>query len=227
MTFQCYLRTLRLGQAFGRIRYGEKVIEAAYNSGYESLSGFGESFRNIIGFSPRDSVVQKLIVITRLTTSLGPMLAGVVDDRLCLLEFVGRRMLETQMKRLNSRLNARCMPGQHPLFNELNRQLQAYFDSRLKIFDLPLILPGTDFQKMTWQGLMQIPYGETRSYQEQAAFIGRPKAVRAVASANGDNRIGIIIPCHRVIGKDGKLAGYGGGLWRKKRLLELERSHQA
>ncbi|MFH2000238.1 MAG: methylated-DNA--[protein]-cysteine S-methyltransferase [Planctomycetota bacterium] len=222
MTFQCYLRTLRLGQAFGRIRYGEKVIDAALDSGYESLSGFTESFKNTTGFSPRQSRRQNLITITRILTPLGPMLAGAVDAGICLLEFVDRRMLETQLRRLNALLHAKCVPGTHEQFVALHLQLKEYFAGTRMSFDLPLVLPGTPFQQSVWEGLRKIPYGATRSYQEQAESLDNPNAVRAVAKANGDNRIGIVVPCHRVIGKDGSLTGYGGGLWRKQYLLDHE-----
>jgi len=224
-TFQSYLRTLRIGQAFGRIRYGEKVIDAAFDSGYESLSGFTESFKSTVGCSPNQSHYRNLITITRIQTPLGPMLAGATDQGICLLEFVDRRMLETQLKRLNTLLQARCVPGNHQHFEALNVQMTEYFAGTRRTFELPLVLPGTPFQKSVWKALRTIPYGTTRSYQEQAEFLGKPAAIRAVGKANGDNRIGIIIPCHRVIGKNGKLVGYGGGLWRKKYLLEHELKH--
>jgi AraC family transcriptional regulator of adaptative response/methylated-DNA-[protein]-cysteine methyltransferase len=104
----------------------------------------------------------------------------------------------------------------------LSKQLKQYFAGTLTEFTVPLDLPGTEFQQQVWHVLQTIPFGKTRSYQQQAEAINNPKAVRAVAKANGDNRISIIIPCHRVIGKNGQLTGYGGGLWRKQRLLELE-----
>ncbi len=226
MTFQGYLRTLRIGQAFGRIRHGEKIIDTAFDSGYESLSGFGETFKSITGFPPNKSRSGRLITVTRILTPLGPMLAGAVDDGIVLLEFIDRRMIETQFKRLGHHLNAAFVPGEHPLFDPLNRQLNEYFDGKRQQFDIPLVLPGTPFQQAVWKALQTIPYGTTRSYQEQAEMLGRPEAVRAVARANGDNRIGIIIPCHRVIGKNGKLTGYGGGLWRKQHLLDLERENR-
>jgi len=225
ITFQSYLRTLRIGQAFGRIRYGEKVIDAAFDSGYESLSGFTESFKSTVGCSPNQSHHRNLITITRIQTPLGLMLAGATDQGICLLEFVDRRMLETQLKRLNTLLQARCVPGNHQHFEALNVQMKEYFAGTRRTFDLPLVLPGTPFQQSVWKALRTIPYGTTRSYQEQAEFLGKPAAIRAVGKANGDNRIGIIIPCHRVIGKNGKLVGYGGGLWRKKYLLEHELKH--
>ena len=222
MTFQSYLRTLRISGAFGRIRQGGKVIDAAFESGYESLSGFADSFKKTTGIPPSKSAGRQLINITRIPTPLGPMLAGATDEGVCLLEFVDRRMIETQLKRLKKYINAELLSGKNRHFDTLEKQLKEYFDGRRKEFDIPLVAPGTPFQKKVWDALMKIPYGETRSYSEQAKAIGNPKAVRAVAKANGDNRIGIIIPCHRVIGSDGELTGYGGGLWRKRYLLNLE-----
>ena len=131
-------------------------------------------------------------------------------------------MLETQLARLRKLLDIELIPGDSPHFDELRRQLEEYFDGQRTSFDVPLMVPGTPFQQTAWEALRTIPHGETRSYQQQAEAIGRPEAVRAVARANGDNRIAILIPCHRVIGKNGKLTGYGGGLWRKKALLDLE-----
>jgi AraC family transcriptional regulator, regulatory protein of adaptative response / methylated-DNA-[protein]-cysteine methyltransferase len=222
MTFQTYVRTLRIGQAFGRIQYGGKVIDAAFESGYDSLGGFTESFKKTTGFSPNSSKHNQLITITRILTPLGPMLAGATDNGVCLLEFIDRKMLEMQLSRLKRMLKAELVPGSNRHFEALHRQVQEYFAGKRKEFILPLVMQGTPFQQEVWKALQAIPYGETRSYQEQAEMLGKPRAVRAVAQANGDNRISIIIPCHRVIGKDGKLVGYGGGLWRKKFLLDLE-----
>jgi AraC family transcriptional regulator of adaptative response/methylated-DNA-[protein]-cysteine methyltransferase len=223
MTFQGYLRTLRIGMAFGRIRYGETVVATAYDSGYESLSGFADSFKKTTGFSPNKSGQKELVFVTRILTPLGPMLAGANEDGVCLLEFVDRRMLETQLARLRKYLGAEIVPGKHAHLQTLNRQLKQYFEGKRKDFSLPLLLLGTPFQKRVWSVLQDIPYGTTRSYKAQAEMLGAPTAVRAVARANGDNKIAIIIPCHRVIGADGNLTGYGGGLWRKKYLLELEK----
>jgi AraC family transcriptional regulator of adaptative response/methylated-DNA-[protein]-cysteine methyltransferase len=131
-------------------------------------------------------------------------------------------MLETQLSRLSKLLNAKIVPGYHNHFDRLNEQLAEYFSGKRKEFDVPFVLPGTPFQKKVWAGLRAIPYGCTRSYKEQAEAIEASKAVRAVAKANGDNRIAILIPCHRVIGANGELVGYGGGLSRKQYLLKLE-----
>jgi AraC family transcriptional regulator of adaptative response/methylated-DNA-[protein]-cysteine methyltransferase len=224
MTFQEYLRLLRIGQAFGRIKHGEKVVSTAFESGYQSLSGFADSFRKTADFSPSQSQDHHLIPTTRILTPLGPMLAGATDDGVCLLEFIDRRMLQTQLRRLCKLLNAKFVPGFHKLFEPLSKQLEEYFAGTRQEFDIPLVLPGTPFQNKVWAGLQTIPYGSTRSYKEQAEAIGSPNAIRAVAKANGDNRITILIPCHRVIGANGELVGYGGGLSRKQYLLKLESS---
>lgn len=224
MTFQAYLRMLRINNAFGQIKYGERVTDTAFDTGYESLSGFGEIFKKTTGFAPVESPGKNVVTITRMTTPLGPMLAGATDEGICLLEFTDRRMLETQISRLKKQLKAEFIPGHHPHFKLLNEELQKYFDQKLNCFTVPLVLPGTEFQQKVWSELQKIPPGETRSYKQQAENIGQPSAVRAVSRANGDNRIAIIIPCHRVIGADGQLTGYGGGLWRKQWLLDHEKN---
>lgn len=224
MTFQAYQRFMRINSAIGKIRLGDKVIEAAFDSGYESLSAFNHSFKKATGFSPQQSLSRRVVDITRILTPLGPMIAGATDQGLCLLEFADRRMLETQFKILGKLLDARLMPGQNPIFELLGEQMNEYYIGQRTKFDIPLELPGSEFQRGVWKVLRDIPYGKTRSYKEQAMAIGAPNAVRAVGRANGENRVAIIIPCHRVIGSDGQLTGYGGGLWRKKYLLEMETS---
>jgi AraC family transcriptional regulator of adaptative response/methylated-DNA-[protein]-cysteine methyltransferase len=151
------------------------------------------------------------------------MVVGATPDALCLLEFDEPDKLEGQIQRLRSRLDAVVVPGQTELTRQATTQIAEFFAGSRTEFTVPLRTAGTPFQEAVWAELLTIPYGETRSYGEQARGIGRPEAVRAVARANGANRIAIIIPCHRVIGADGTLTGYGGGLWRKRRLLELER----
>jgi AraC family transcriptional regulator, regulatory protein of adaptative response / methylated-DNA-[protein]-cysteine methyltransferase len=224
ITFQAYLRALRLNQAIGQIKQNNSVTKAAFDIGYESLSGFNDAFKKLTGLSPVKSKQTTLITVSRVLTPLGPMIAGVSEQAVCLLEFSDRRMLETQFKRLVKLKNAVFAPGKHPLLSELKFQLDEYFAGKRKNFNIPLDFEGTKFQQLVWQALIKIPVGETKSYQAQAEAIGRPKATRAVAKANGDNRIAIIIPCHRVVGKNGSLTGYGGGLWRKQRLLELEQN---
>jgi len=222
LTFQAYARTLRIGAAFGRIKHGETATNAAFDHGWDSLSGFGEAFRKVLGGPPTRTRTATLAV-TRIETPLGPLLAGATDEGICLLEFVDRRMIETQLGRLGRLLRAVLVPGTSRHFDRLAEELKRYFGGDLRRFASPLDLRGTEFQTKVWSGLLAIPYGETRSYAEQARRIGAPSAVRAVARANGDNRIAIVVPCHRVVGADGSLTGYGGGLWRKRWLLDLER----
>ena len=158
-----------------------------------------------------------------LKTPLGDMLAGATGDAICLLEFNDRNRLERQSKTVRELFLMPLLPGEHALFALLREQLAQYFDGNLTVFDIPLSYPGTNFQCKVWQALRDIPYGRTMSYGEVAQTIGKPGVARAVGAANGSNRIAIIIPCHRVIAAGGGPGGYGGGLWRKLRLLELER----
>lgn len=226
MTFQSYLRTLRINEAFGKIKFDDdKIIDAAFSSEYESLSGFNTTFKKITGFVPNKSKENNIIQITRITTPLGPMLAGSSKNKICLLEFVDRRMLETQLKRISKIFKAVLVPGNNIIFHNLKKQLDEYFNGTRKIFDIPILTNGTNFQMKVWEALNEIPYGKTVSYKDQAVKIGNPKAVRAVGKANGDNRISILIPCHRVIGSNGSLINYGGGIWRKHFLLNLEKEN--
>ena len=225
MTFHGYLRTLKISDAFGRLKYGDKVIDVAYDSGYESLSGFTDLYKKTTGSSPKKSMQKQIVKLTRILTPLGPMLAGATEEGLCLLEFIDRRMLQTQLDRLKKQLNSEIMPGSSVHFSELDNQIKEYFDGKRQKFTIPLVISGTPFQKKVWKILTAIPFGETRSYKKQAELLGNPNAVRAVGKANGDNKISIIIPCHRVIGENGKLVGYGGGLTRKQYLLNLEFQH--
>jgi AraC family transcriptional regulator of adaptative response/methylated-DNA-[protein]-cysteine methyltransferase len=168
------------------------------------------------------NTVGSIITLAMLTTPLGPIIAGAAAEGICLLEFADRRTLEIQCERLEKRFHAQLLPGPSEHLDKLRRELDMYFAGRLRKFKVPLILAGTEFQKKVWQALQTIPYGQTRSYGQQAIMIGQPKAARAVGRANGDNPIAIIVPCHRVIGNNSQLIGYGGGLWRKRFLLDLE-----
>jgi AraC family transcriptional regulator of adaptative response/methylated-DNA-[protein]-cysteine methyltransferase len=227
MTFHAYQRALRVGRALGELAKGASITRAAYGNGYDSLSGFQEALRRITGRSPSRSRGTTAVHLSRVLTPLGPMLLGATDEGVCLLEFTDRRMLETQLRRLERRLDCVFVPGANDVARRLEAELEAYFAGTLRTFTTPLDLRGTPFQQRVWEALLEIPYGETRSYADQAERIGAPAAVRAVARANGDNRIAIVVPCHRVIGKDGELTGYGGGLWRKRFLLDHERKHRA
>ena len=222
ITFHAYQRMYRINSAFKKIQNGESVTEAAFDSGFDSLSGFGDSFKQIFGFSPKNSRHQNVIDLRRIETPLGTMYACATQNGICLLEFTDRKMLETEFKSLAKTLNATIVQGDNKHFNLLEEELHEYFEGKRTEFTVPLHTPGSDFQNRVWKALKEIPYGQTRSYKQQASHMGSPEAVRAVANANGMNKISIIIPCHRVIGADGNLTGYGGGIWRKKWLLELE-----
>ena len=222
MTFQAYSRARRLGLGLGRIKNGRPVIQAAYGLGYESLSGFNAAFRKLLGESPTSAAHGTAIYVSRIATPLGLMLAGATETHLLLLEFMDRRAIERQLRILKRRAQAMFVPGKTPVHEMAGEQIAQYFDGQRRTFALPLETHGTRFQQEVWSALQAIPYAETRSYAEVAADIGQPDAVRAVANAIGSNRLAIVIPCHRVIGGRGKLTGYGGGLWRKIRLLELE-----
>ncbi len=222
ITFQAYQRMFRINTAFKKIQNGESVTHTAFDTGFESLSGFGDSFKNIFGVSPKNGKQQNIIDLKRIETPLGTMLVCATNQGICLLEFTDRKMLETELKSIAKLLNATIIQGNNKHFDTLETQLQEYFNGKRRDFFVPLHTLGTDFQNKVWTALQRIPYGQTKSYKEQAITIGSPESVRAVANANGMNRISILIPCHRVIGSDGQLTGYGGGLWRKKYLLELE-----
>lgn len=224
VTFHGYQRMLRINSAFHKISRGESVTDTAFDSGFESISGFNSSYQKIFGDSASQST-KKVINILRLTTPIGPMFACATDHGICLLEFTSRRMLETEFKDLMHKLDAVILPGTNKHLDHLMEELKEYFEGHRKSFDVSLHTPGTPFQQSVWNILGKIPYGKTWSYQEQAIRLENPNAVRAVASANGYNRVAIIIPCHRVIGKDGSLTGYGGGLEKKKWLLDFEKNN--
>ena len=228
MTFQAFCRMNRINTAFGAIRDGNSVLDAALESGYSSTSGFASAFDKIIGTAPGriKHEPKNVLVYQRFDAPLGPMVAIASDKGLCLLEFGDRRMLESEFADLQKRLSAVLLPGKNEFTEEAVRQIQEYFAGTRKTFSVPLHAPGTGFQQRVWAALREIPFGEMRSYGEIAAAIDDPKAVRAVGTANGMNRIAIMIPCHRVIGADGALTGYGGGLWRKDWLLKHEQEHR-
>jgi AraC family transcriptional regulator, regulatory protein of adaptative response / methylated-DNA-[protein]-cysteine methyltransferase len=223
MTFQAYCRARRLGTAFQQIREGATLDEAPFDAGYESHSGFREAFGKLFGKAPGQARSDDMITIDWTESPLGPLVLGGSNKGICLLEFTDRRMLEAQFDVLRKRFDCPVAPGTNSLTDELKSQLAQYFVGERKNFDLPLYAPGTTFEEKVWNALQKIPYGETCSYAELASRIGDSAAIRAVGRANGKNRIAIVIPCHRVVNKNGKLGGYGGGLWRKQYLLDLER----
>ncbi len=225
LTFQAFQRMFRINSAFKKLQDGETIINTAFDSGFESLSGFTNSFKTIFGVSPKSGKQKNIIDLKRIETPLGAMISCATDRGICLLEFSDRKMLETELKAIAKLLNAIIIQGHNKHFEKLEKELNEYFAGQRKIFTVPLHTPGTMFQNKVWSALQNISYGETKSYKEQSVAIENPKSVRAVANANGMNRISILIPCHRVIGANGELTGYGGGLWRKKYLIDLEKKN--
>lgn len=222
MTFQGYHRARRMGLALKTIRNGGDRVDAAIEQGYDSDSGFRDAFEKVLGAPPARAEGLSAMLASWIETPLGPMLAAANDEGLCLLEFVDRRMLPTQVERLRKLFACAVVPGANGFIQQIEEELAAYFRAELREFRTPLVLRGSEFQEKVWRRLLEIPYGETQSYGRMAKDLGSPEAQRAVGKANGDNRLAIVVPCHRVIKSDGTLCGYGGGLWRKQRLLDLE-----
>lgn len=194
-------------------------MDAQLDTGFESGSGFREAFNRIIG-TPPSRPDQQVLHASWIDTPLGPMLAIADEEQLVLLEFVERRGLETELKRLRGRYA--ILPGTTAPLQAIERELGEYFAGERTRFETAIRLMGTPFQNEVWEELRRIPYGEAISYMELARRVGRPTAFRAVAQANGANQLAVIIPCHRVINADGRIGGYGGGVPRKEWLLKLE-----
>ena len=223
MTFQAFTRARRLARALNYIQGRGDLDEAVSESGYDSHSGFRDAFTRTFGDPPGRYRDRQAVLLAWMRSPLGPLVAGATTEGVCLLEFADRRMLETELASLKKLFGAPVVPGSNPHLGKLETELTEYFSGVRQSFSVPLVYPGTPFQRNVWQHLLAIPYGETRTYEQVAAAVGAPRAVRAVGRANGLNRIAIVIPCHRLLGKDGSLTGYGGGLRRKQYLLDLER----
>jgi AraC family transcriptional regulator of adaptative response/methylated-DNA-[protein]-cysteine methyltransferase len=223
MTFQAYHRARRMGLALREVRKGEPVGAVRNGSGFDSESGFRDAFTRIFGEPPTVAKRHGGLFAERIETPLGAMLAIADDEGLRLLEFVDRRAMERELSILRARLQTNVVPGEHRHLAAIGSQLAAYFSGKNLEFDVPLAPIGSPFQLRVWELLRSIPAGETRSYSWMAEKLGDVEMRRAVGRANGDNMMCIIIPCHRVIRADGSLCGYGGGLWRKKWLLDHEK----
>ena len=224
MTFVAYARARRMGIALKQIRQGSSVIHAQHAQGYQSASGFRDAFSKILGSAPLR--FDKAALMARwIDTPLGAMLAIASDSHLQLLEFTDRRGLEREVERLRIKTGHPIVPGDNVILKGIASELEDYFTGSSSRFVTPMQFLGTPFQQLVWKELMKIEPGTVRSYSEQARAIGSATAVRAVARANGANQLAIIIPCHRVVGADGALTGYAGGLARKRWLLEHEQRH--
>jgi AraC family transcriptional regulator of adaptative response/methylated-DNA-[protein]-cysteine methyltransferase len=214
-----------MGLALTGVREGKNMLDLQLDHGFDSPSGFREAFARIFGTAPSGARAIDCLYAKWLETPLGAMLALANDDGLHMLEFVDRRGLEREIQALRQRVRHHVVPGDHRFLDQIGAELDAYFAGRSLGFATPLRLEGSPFQVAVWNALLAIPAGSTRSYADIAATIRHPSAVRAVGRANGDNKLAVVVPCHRVVGANGTLTGYGGGLWRKAWLLEHERAH--
>lgn len=222
ITFLDLARHRRLGAAARHLKGGSRVIDAQIEAGYESSSGFRAAFARLIGEPPASAPGRALFFADWIETPLGPMVAVADQSHLHLLEFHDRKALPSEMKLLKERNRSAILPGRTPPIEQIARELGDYFAGRSGRFETPLALAGSAFERAVWDELVKVPLGETRSYGALARRVDTIKSVRAVAKANGANQIAIVIPCHRCIGSDGALTGYGGGLWRKQWLLRHE-----
>lgn len=236
MTFQAFQRASRMGEAFVELRAsaraGGKGRRAMVNTltterarasaGYGSESGFRAAFAKVFGTSPTGAAEKSRLLSKWMETPLGPMVAVASDEGLCLLEFCDRRALECELRDIRERFDGAVVPGTNEHLESIERELQAYFAGKSLEFRTKTVLAGSPFQEKVWRALCEIPAGKTWSYGQLAKHVGSPGASRAVGKANGDNRLAIIVPCHRVIRGDGSVCGYGGGVWRKEWLLKHE-----
>lgn len=195
-------------------------VETTFESRYPWI------FKQSTGNSIQDAGFG-VIKMTEIPTPLGLMLAGATAEGVCLLEFTNRIRIEKEFEELKKLLNAIMIPGRNEHTDQLEKELTAYFDGELKTFTVPLHTPGNEFSNAVWKSIQEVPYGETCSYKQQADRMNNPKAIRAIASTNGRNRLAIVIPCHRIIGSNGSMTGYAGGIDKKKWLLKFEREYSA
>lgn len=225
MTFLQLARQRRLLASFNQLANRGRVIDAQHESGFESASAFRVAFARLLGCAPKDLARKGRLAAYWIPTPLGDMIAVSDEHFLHLLEFADRRALPTELTKLRKKYQGDIGIGEYAPTRQVRKELDAYFAGKSARFDTPLYLHGSEFTQGVWQQLCKIPAGTTISYAELANRIGNPSASRAVARANGANQLALVIPCHRVIAADGSLSGYGGGVWRKQRLIEIEQQY--
>lgn len=223
MSFLEIARLRRMGKAAEILTSGASVIDAQLDAGYESGSGFRSAMTKLFGAAPANLRDKTLLRADWIETPIGPMMAIADQHALHLLEFAERKALPAEIRKLQKFTGSGIIMGRHPPIDEIEEELKAYFTGEDRGFRTRLAGHGSPFQRQVWEALRAIPVGVSRTYGSIAAELGLPSSTRAVAGANGANQIAIVIPCHRVLGADGSLTGYGGGLWRKRWLIEHER----
>lgn len=221
-TFHRYVRARKMGLALERLAQGASIDETALDLGYESVSGFRDAFRKSLGTTPKAGKDLSPLMYSRIDTPLGPMVAMSEPRGLVMLEFADRPALPDEIDELRTRYGYTVVPGHDEHLATIESELRDYFAGKLRAFTVPLFMPGSPFEQSVWRTLCKIPFGAIRTYGELALQLHNPRAARAVGWANGRNRLSIVVPCHRVCGKNGDLVGYGGGRARKQWLLDHE-----
>ncbi len=222
ITFLEMARLRRVRDGCETLSSGGRVIDAQIDAGFSSPSAFRSAFASLLGASPTDFSPNARLKADWIDTPLGDMIAVSDANALHLLEFSDRKALPAELKKLRGVVHGDLGFGRFEPTDQIESELFSFFAGMSEKFETPLVLHGSEFTRDVWRTLRKIPAGTTQSYSDIAREIGNPKAVRAVARANGANQIAIVIPCHRVIGADGSLRGYGGGLWRKQKLIDIE-----
>ena len=225
LTFLEMARLDRLRRGFETLSDGGRVIDAQLDAGFESPSAFREAFSKLLGEAPGHLAKDALLRADWVETPIGAMIAVADKNALCLLEFTDRKALPKELATLRKAAKGSLGFGRFAPHDQIARELEAYFAGTSPTFETSIAPLGTPFSQKVWQALRTIPAGRTVSYGDLARQIEQPTATRAVARANGANPLALIVPCHRVIGADGSLTGYGGGLWRKQKLIEIERAY--
>ena len=225
ITFLEMARLRRLKHGFRDLADGKRVIDAQLTAGFDSPAAFRTAFAKLLGVAPGSFATDAMLKADWIETPLGPMI--MVADQRCLhlLEFADRKALPTELQKILKNTKGSLGIGRTQITDQTELELTEFFSGKRANFGIPLALHGTDFTNTVWRALQEIPAGTTCSYLDLAKSIDRPTATRAVARANGANQIALIISCHRVIGADGSLTGYGGGLWRKQKLIALEKQY--
>lgn len=223
ITFLEMARLRRVGRGVDAITDGNQIIDAQLDANYESGSGFRAAISRQIGLSPTHARKHQFLKADWIDTPIGTMLAITDDQALYLLEFVDRPALANEIEKLKQLTRSEIIFGRTAALDLLDQELTGYFSGKNQTFKTKLFEFGSLFTRKVWDALKALPIGKLYTYAELAKDLGQPSASRAVAKANGANQISIIIPCHRVIGANGSLTGYGGGLWRKRWLIEHER----
>ncbi len=222
MTFHSFQRMYRINSAFKKIQKGESIISVAFDTGYESLSGFNDSFRSILGKAPSKSKQTKIINITRLETPIGIMIACAVEEGICILQFADSKTLEKELKILSKKLTANIIQGQNKHLDLLKKEINDYFDGKRQTFSVKLFFECTQFQQAVWKQLKTISFGTTRTIEQQASIMNKQKSYRAIATASNANKILLVLPNHRLIIDDKSLLDFNGGEQRKNWLLAFE-----